>query len=74
MKRTVAPYALAIVLPPLAVRMFGKPFRPTQLILNLVLTLCFWVPGAVHALLIVRRYLADKPTRRVVQAMKAKWR
>ena len=35
-------YLLAIVLPPVAVLICGKPF---QAIINFILTLIFWVPG-----------------------------
>ena len=59
-------FLLAIVLPPVAVLLCGKPF---QAILNLFLTLCFWLPGAVHALFVVNAHLADKRAKRVVQAM-----
>ncbi len=44
-------YLIAIVLPPLAVLLSGKPF---QAILNVILTLIFWVPGAIHAVLVVK--------------------
>jgi len=59
-------YLLAIILPPIAVLICGKPL---QAILNLLLTLLFWVPGAVHALFVVHSYLADKRTDRVVEAL-----
>ena len=45
--------ALALVCPPLAV---GLSHEPDQLLLNVVLTLCLWVPGVVHALWIVSRH------------------
>ena len=41
-------YLFAILLPPVAVLLCGKPFLA---ILNLLLTLCFWIPGVVHACL-----------------------
>lgn len=44
-------YLLAVVLPPVAVLLSGKP---VQAILNLVLTLFFWFPGAIHAILVVK--------------------
>lgn len=44
-------YFLAIVLPPIAVLLCGKPF---QALLNLILTLFFWLPGAIHAILVVK--------------------
>ena len=60
-------YLLAIVLPPIAVLLCGKPF---QAILNIFLTLAFWVPGAVHALFVVHSHLADKRNRELVNAIK----
>ena len=43
-------YLLAILLPPVAVLFCGKPF---QAIINFILTLIFWVPGVIHAILVV---------------------
>ncbi len=62
-------YFLAIILPPLAVLLCGKPF---QFILNILLTLLGWIPGVVHALLVVHNHLADKRTDKIVSAMKNK--
>ncbi len=59
-------YFLAIVLPPVAVLLCGKPI---QAVLNLLLTLCLWAPGAVHALIVVADHKAEKRTRRVVRAV-----
>jgi len=50
-------YLLAIVLPPVAVLFAGKPI---QAILNLILTLIFWFPGAIHAILVVKDSRDDK--------------
>lgn len=50
-------YLLAVVLPPLAVLLCGKPI---QAILNLVLTCFFWFPGAIHAILVVKDKKDDK--------------
>lgn len=50
-------YLLAILLPPVAVLMCGKPI---QALLNLILTLIFWFPGAIHALFVVNEYKADQ--------------
>jgi uncharacterized membrane protein YqaE (UPF0057 family) len=60
-------YLLAIILPPLAVLLCGKPF---QAILNLVLTLLGYVPGLIHALLVVSNHYADKRTERIVKEMR----
>jgi uncharacterized membrane protein YqaE (UPF0057 family) len=43
-------YFLAILLPPLAVLLTG---RPLSALLNLVLTLIGWIPGMIHAILVV---------------------
>jgi uncharacterized membrane protein YqaE (UPF0057 family) len=61
-------YLIAIVLPPLAVLLCGKPL---QAILNLFLTLFFWLPGVVHALFVVADHKAEKRARRIERAVYA---
>jgi uncharacterized membrane protein YqaE (UPF0057 family) len=61
-------YLIAIVFPPLAVLLCGKP---VQAILNLVLTLFLWVPGIVHALFVVADHKAEKRARRIERALDA---
>lgn len=63
-------YLLALVLPPLAVLLVGKPF---QAILNLILTLFFWLPGAIHAILVVHEKKANKRMKKQAKLM-AKYR
>jgi len=60
-------YLLAIILPPVAVLLCGKPI---QAILNLILTLCFWIPGVVHALFVVNSHLADVRAEKMIAAVK----
>jgi len=60
-------YLLAILLPPVAVLLCGRPFTA---LVNLFLTLLLWIPGMIHALVIVADYNANKRTDRVVAAMK----
>jgi TRAP-type mannitol/chloroaromatic compound transport system permease small subunit len=43
--------------------------KPIQGIINIILTLCFFVPGVIHALFVVHTYLADKRTDRIVDAL-----
>lgn len=62
-------YFLAIILPPLAVLLCGKPI---QFVLNIFLTLLGWIPGVIHAILVVNGHLADKRTNKIVDAMKNK--
>lgn len=60
-------YLLAILLPPVAVLTCGKPI---QALLNIILTLFLWIPGAVHAILVVNSYFADKRTRQLERAIR----
>lgn len=62
-------YFLAIILPPLAVLLCGKPI---QFLLNILLTLLGWIPGVIHALLVVNNHLADKRNEKIINAMKNK--
>jgi uncharacterized membrane protein YqaE (UPF0057 family) len=62
-------YLIAVILPPLAVFLCGKPF---QAIISILLTLCLWVPGVIHALLVVHAHLADVRTDKIVSAIKEK--
>ncbi len=60
-------YFLAIIVPPVAVLMVGKPI---QALLNLVLTLLGWIPGVVHAFLVINSHKADRRNEKVIKAMK----
>lgn len=62
-------YFLAIFLPPVAVLLCGKPI---QFVLNILLTILGWIPGAVHAILVVNSHLADKRADKIVKAMENK--
>ena len=45
-------YVVAILLPPLAILLCGKP---RQALLNLLLTFAGYIPGLIHALILTRR-------------------
>jgi uncharacterized membrane protein YqaE (UPF0057 family) len=60
-------YLVAILLPPLAVLLCGKPW---QALLNILLTLLIWFPGMIHALLVVHNYYADQRTERLIREMR----
>jgi uncharacterized membrane protein YqaE (UPF0057 family) len=62
-------YIVAILLPPLAVLLTGRPFMA---LLNLLLTLLLYVPGLIHALVIVSNHYADKRADRIVRKMREK--
>ena len=53
---TFVRYFLSFLLPPVAVLLCGKPFMA---LLNLVLTLLGWIPGIIHALLVVNDHKSD---------------
>ncbi|MCW5880908.1 MAG: YqaE/Pmp3 family membrane protein [Anaerolineae bacterium] len=59
-------YLLAILIPPLAVLLCGKPL---QALFNLFLTLLLWIPGMLHALFVVHGHYADKRNERAIKAM-----
>ena len=61
-------FLLAILLPPLAVLLCGKPI---QFILNLFLTLMIWIPGIIHALFVVSSHKADVRNRKLIRAIKS---
>lgn len=62
-------YLLAILLPPVAVLLCGKP---VQALLNLGLTLLLWIPGSIHACLVVASHNADKRNDKLVKAMRSR--
>ena len=59
-------YLVAILLPPLAVLLCGKPF---QALINLVLTIAFYVPGLIHALFVVHNLYEDRRAERVIKSL-----
>lgn len=60
-------YILAIICPPLAVLLCGKP---VSAILNLLLTAAlFWVGGVIHAILVVNGRRADKRNAELIKAV-----
>jgi uncharacterized membrane protein YqaE (UPF0057 family) len=59
-------YLVAILVPPLAVLLCGKPF---QALLNILLTVLVYFPGMIHAILVVNNYYADQRTKKIVRAL-----
>jgi len=49
--RKILAVVCSLFLPPLGVLIGGG--SPGALILNIVLTLCFWIPGLIHALYVI---------------------
>ncbi|KAA0547821.1 YqaE/Pmp3 family membrane protein [Bacillus sp. BGMRC 2118] len=59
-------YLLAILLPPVAVLFVGRPF---QALFNLILCLFFYIPGAIHAVLVVHDKKADNRLKKQAHMM-----
>ncbi|WP_322906683.1 YqaE/Pmp3 family membrane protein [Paenibacillus campi] len=57
-------YILAIFLPPVAVLLCGKPGKA---ILNLILTLIVWLPGVIHAFIVISQTENDKRNRKMLE-------
>jgi uncharacterized membrane protein YqaE (UPF0057 family) len=55
---------LLCLLPPVAVFVTG---RPIQALLNLFLTLLFYIPGVIHAILVVNEHKSDKRMKKQVK-------
>jgi uncharacterized membrane protein YqaE (UPF0057 family) len=60
-------YLLAIICPPLACLFAG---RVGSALLNLFLTLLFWIPGVIHAILVVQDAKAEKRNNKLIRAMR----
>jgi uncharacterized membrane protein YqaE (UPF0057 family) len=59
-------YILAVLLPPVAVLICGKP---VQALFNLLLTLLLWIPGIIHAMFVVNSYLADQRAKQIRESI-----
>ncbi|MFJ7933711.1 YqaE/Pmp3 family membrane protein [Sporosarcina sp. NPDC096371] len=57
---------LLCLLPPLAILSCKKP---GQFIINCILSLCFYIPGIIHAVLVVNQYNADKRNDKLIKAI-----
>lgn len=58
---------LAILLPPVAVLLRGKPI---EAVLCLILTVCFWIPGMIYAMWIVNNDEAEKRNKALINEMR----
>jgi uncharacterized membrane protein YqaE (UPF0057 family) len=59
-------YLLAIVFPPLAVLLVGKPF---QAMLNVVLCIFLWIPGIIHAFMVVNESKNNKRHKELIRTL-----
>mgnify|MGYP006184412611 CR=1 FL=1 len=58
---------LLCLLPPLAV--FFSGFKPFTLILNIILTCFGYLPGVIHAFIVVHGVKSGDQTNKIVEAM-----
>ena len=61
-------FFLCVVLPPLAVILTG---RIGSFLLSLVLTLCGWLPGVIHAFFVVSDYKSEQRLRKIAEDMRS---
>ncbi|HTH82330.1 MAG TPA: YqaE/Pmp3 family membrane protein [Mucilaginibacter sp.] len=60
-------YFLCIIFPPAAVLTTG---RIGAFILNIILTICFWIPGVLHAILVTNDYYEARRHRKLIRTMR----
>lgn len=59
-------YLIAILFPPLAVLLSG---RPIQALINVGLCCLLWIPGIIHAIMVVSDRKAEKRNDKMIRAM-----
>lgn len=57
-------YFLCFICPPVAILTTG---RMGSFALNIILTIFLWVPGIIHAILVVNDYYEDRRMRRYIR-------
>jgi len=60
-------YFLCFLCPPIAIFTTG---RIGSMLLNIILTLLFWIPGVIHAILVVNDFYEDRRYRRFARAVR----
>ncbi len=63
-------YFLCFLFPPIAVLTTG---RVGSFILSVILTLLFWVPGIIYAILVVNDYYEAKRHRQIIRVMRRRY-
>ena len=64
-------YLLAVLLPPVAVLLCGKPF---QALLSIPLCLLGSAPGVIHAMFVVNNHYAEQRSNRMIHALRRQGR
>jgi len=63
-------YFLCFICPPLAIFTTGKM---GSFVLNIILTLFLWVPGIIHAILVVNKFYEDRRYRKLISAARRRY-
>jgi uncharacterized membrane protein YqaE (UPF0057 family) len=63
-------YFLCFLFPPAAILTTGKM---GALILNIILTLFFWVPGIIHSILVVSKFYDDRRHRQLMAVARRRY-
>jgi uncharacterized membrane protein YqaE (UPF0057 family) len=63
-------YFLCFLFPPAAILTTGKI---GALILNFFLTLFFWIPGVIHAILVTNKFYDDRRHRQLIAAARRRY-
>ena len=64
-------YFLCFLFPPAAVLTTGKI---GALVLNIILTIFFWIPGIIHAILVTEKFYDDRRHRQLMRATRRQYR
>jgi uncharacterized membrane protein YqaE (UPF0057 family) len=59
-------YFFCVVLPPVAILLTG---RKASLVLSIILTFFGWLPGVIHAVLVVNDYHAEQRAERLARGI-----
>ncbi len=63
-------YFLCFLFPPAAILTTGKL---GALIFNIILTIFFWIPGVIHAILVVNKFYEDRRYGRLIRATRRRY-
>ncbi len=63
-------YFLCFLCPPIAILTTG---RIGAFILNIFLTLFFWIPGIIHAILVTNDFYEERRYRRLIRVTKRRY-
>ncbi|WP_259068804.1 YqaE/Pmp3 family membrane protein [Mucilaginibacter sp. X4EP1] len=63
-------YFLCFLCPPIAILTTG---RIGAFILNIFLTLFFWIPGIIHAILVTNDFYEERRYRRMVRVVRRRY-